>query len=73
MNFKVGKGLRPRGKKKGAIEIDDELTIKVGQASITMKKNGDITIKGGKINIKGQSDVVIKGSKTSDQLRVGKQ
>jgi type VI secretion system secreted protein VgrG len=28
-----------------------------------LKKNGDIVIKGGKINIKGSSDVVIKGSK----------
>jgi type VI secretion system secreted protein VgrG len=28
-----------------------------------MKKNGDIQLKGGKINIKGSGDVVIKGSK----------
>jgi type VI secretion system secreted protein VgrG len=51
------------GKKKGVIEIADELSIKVGSASITMKKNGDITIKGKKINIKGSGDIVIKGSK----------
>lgn len=65
MNVKVGKDLALGVDKKGAIKVEDELTIKVGQASITMKKNGDITIKGGKINIKGQSDVVIKGSKTA--------
>ena len=65
MNIKVGKDFALGVDKKGAIKVEDELTIKVGQASITMKKNGDITIKGGKINIKGQSDVVIKGSKTS--------
>jgi type VI secretion system secreted protein VgrG len=28
-----------------------------------MKKNGDIIIKGSKINVKGSGDVVIKGSK----------
>ena len=64
MNVKVGKDFALGVDKKGAIKVEDELTIKVGQASITMKKNGDITIKGGKINIKGQSDVVIKGSQT---------
>jgi type VI secretion system secreted protein VgrG len=27
-----------------------------------MKKNGDITIQGKKINVKGSGDVIIKGS-----------
>ena len=45
---------------------DDEIVIKTGDASITMKKNGDITIKGKKITVKGSSDVVIKGSKVSE-------
>jgi type VI secretion system secreted protein VgrG len=64
MKLKVGKDFSLGVDKKGAIKIADELTIKVGQASITMKKNGDITIKGMKVSIKGQSDVVIKGMKT---------
>ncbi|MFT3925143.1 MAG: type VI secretion system tip protein TssI/VgrG [Myxococcales bacterium] len=51
------------GKKKGVIEIADELTIKVGSAQITLKKNGDITLKGNKITLKGDSDLVVKGSK----------
>ncbi len=51
------------GKKKGVIDIKDQLTIKCGKASITMKKNGDITIEGKKINIKGSGNVVIKGKK----------
>ena len=45
--------------------------IKTGDASITMKKDGTIVIKGkditvegsGKINVKASGDVVMKGSK----------
>jgi type VI secretion system secreted protein VgrG len=53
------------------INAGDSVTIKTGSASITMKKDGTIIIKGkdiaiegsGKINVKASSDVVIKGSK----------
>lgn len=59
--------------KKLTITAADEITIKTGDASIVMKKNGEITIKGkditldgsGKINVKASSDVVLKGSKVS--------
>jgi type VI secretion system secreted protein VgrG len=59
----VGKNLK--------ITAADSITITTGSASITMKKDGTITIKGkditidgsGKINVKASSDVVIKGSK----------
>jgi len=62
-SLKVGKNL--------VIEAADSVTIKTGSASITMKKDGTITIKGkditiegsGKINVKASSDVVVKGSK----------
>lgn len=61
--LKVGKNL--------VIDAGDSVTIKTGSASITMKKDGTIVIKGkditvngsGKINMKASSDVVIKGSK----------
>ncbi|TPN85025.1 type VI secretion system tip protein VgrG [Mesorhizobium sp. CU2] len=53
------------------VEAKDEIQLKCGDAIITMKKNGDIVIKGkdvsinasGKINAKASSDVSIKGSK----------
>jgi len=53
------------------INAGDSVTIKTGSASISMKKDGTIVIKGkditidgsGKINIKASSDVVMKGSK----------
>jgi type VI secretion system secreted protein VgrG len=62
-SLKVGKNL--------VVDAGDSITIKTGSASITMKKDGTITIKGkditvngsGKINIKASSDVVVKGSK----------
>ena len=48
------------------IEGTDQVEIKSGSASILLKKNGDITIKGGKINIKGSGDVIVKGSKIGE-------
>jgi type VI secretion system secreted protein VgrG len=51
--------------KKVLISAEDEIILKTGSAEIIMKKNGDITIKGNKINVKGSGDVVIKGSKVT--------
>jgi len=48
------------------LEAEDELTIKVGKATLVMKKNGDITMNGKKITIKGDGDVVVKGSKIAE-------
>ena len=45
---------------------EDEIHLKCGSAEILLKKNGDITVKGNKINVKGSSDVVIKGSKIAE-------
>ena len=53
------------------IDVGDEIVIQSGSASITLKKDGTITIKGkditldgdGKINVKAGGDVVMKGSK----------
>ena len=54
-----------------SINADEEITIKTGDASIALKKDGTITIKGkdvtlqgsGKVNVKADSDLVLKGSK----------
>ena len=61
--LKVGKSL--------VIEAADSVSIKTGEASITMKKDGTITIKGknitvqgsGKVNVKAGGDMVLTGSK----------
>ncbi len=63
MSLNAGDDFGIKGDKKGVIEIKDQLTIKCGKATITLKKNGDISIKGKKINIKGSGDIVMKGSK----------
>lgn len=48
--------------KKIQMVAEEEICIKTGSAEIVMKKNGDISIKGGKINVKGSGDIVMKGS-----------
>ena len=68
---KVGEDDSLKVAKNLVIDAGDSITIKTGSASITMKKDGTITIKGkdvsidgaGKINVKASSDVVVKGSK----------
>ncbi|WDT75877.1 MAG: type VI secretion system tip protein TssI/VgrG [Candidatus Manganitrophus sp.] len=63
LGVKVEKKLTIQAGDAISITSDKEIVLKAGDASITLKKNGDITIKGNKINIKGDGDVVIKGSK----------
>jgi len=62
----VEKGYSLKAKKKIFIESKDSIEIKTGSASIVMKKNGDIQIKGGNITVKGSGDVVLKGSKIAE-------
>jgi type VI secretion system secreted protein VgrG len=73
LSVDVSKGETRSIGKKLTVTANDQITFTSGSASITLKSNGDITIKGanitldgsGKINIKASSDVVIKGSKVS--------
>jgi type VI secretion system secreted protein VgrG len=59
--------------KKLLFDAGDEIVIKTGDASITLKKDGTIILKGkdvsisasGKINANASGDVIIKGSKVS--------
>lgn len=60
-SLKVSKGNQSVDvKKKISIEAGDELHVKVGMASLTMKKNGDITIKGKNITLDGTGKVTCK-------------
>jgi type VI secretion system secreted protein VgrG len=59
----AGDSIDISGKKDGAIELKDELIIKVGGAKALLKKNGDILLEGKKINIKASGPIKIKGSK----------
>ncbi|CAM2011229.1 type VI secretion system Vgr family protein [Acanthopleuribacter pedis] len=49
--------------KKAVLKIKDQLTIKVGSVTAVLKKNGDITVKGKKMNFKASSKIKMKGSK----------
>jgi type VI secretion system secreted protein VgrG len=69
----VGKDQRIQVGKKFYLEAGDEIVLKTGSASITLKKDGTIQLKGkditisgsGKIGVKASSDVTIKGSKVN--------
>ena len=64
---KVGKDDELSVGTKLVINAGDEVVIKTGQASITMKKNGDITIKGKKIEVDAMSDLKLKGMKVASE------
>jgi type VI secretion system secreted protein VgrG len=51
--------------KQFTIEASDGVVIKAGDASITLKKNGDIVIKGKNISEDASGNVTVKGSKIS--------
>ena len=67
----VGKDDSTKVGKNFVVDAGDSITIKTGDASISLKKDGTITLKGkdilikgsGKIEVKADSDIVIKGSK----------
>lgn len=52
--------------KKIQLKAEDELTIKVGSAEITVKKNGDITMNGAKLTFKASGALTLKGSKIAE-------
>jgi type VI secretion system secreted protein VgrG len=68
---KIGKDDTLEVAKKLMITAGESVVIKSGDASITLKKDGTIILKGknitvegsGKINVKASSDLVLKGSK----------
>ncbi len=48
--------------KKVQIKAEDEISLKVGTASITVKKSGDVEIKGTNIKVQGKAKVDVKAS-----------
>jgi type VI secretion system secreted protein VgrG len=70
----IGKDDKSQVGKKFYLDAGDEITLKTGDASITMKKDGTIQIKGkditvtgsGKIGVKASGDLVLKGSKIAE-------
>ncbi len=62
MSISVGDNLNEQVGKKILIDAGDQITLQTGAASITMKKNGDITIKGKNIVVQGSSNVNVKAA-----------
>lgn len=59
----AGKDVTVNAGKNVTITAGDQITISAGSASIVLKKNGDITISGNKINVKGDGKITVKGEK----------
>ena len=64
-NFSLtaGNGITVEAQKTVIISAADELILKCGEASIVLKKNGDISITGKAISVKASGDLVLKGQK----------
>ena len=70
----IGKNDEIQIGKKLAISAGDEILLQTGKASILMKKNGDIQIKGkdititgsGKVNVKASGKMTLKGSQIAE-------
>lgn len=65
MSLTVGKNYSVDVSKKTNLQSGDQIILKTGSATITLKKNGDITVQGKKITVKGSGQVTIKGSKVA--------
>jgi len=61
---KIGKDMDLNVGKNISVTAGDSIVLKTGSASITMKKNGDITIKGKNITVQGSSKINVKASST---------
>ena len=62
----VVKGTYSVSAKELNLVAEDQLTIKVGSATITLKKSGDVVVKGGKVELTASGDLILKGSKISE-------
>ncbi len=63
MTLTAGTNLKVSAGKKARIEAVDELVIQVGQAIVTVKKNGQVYVAGTKLTLKASGDVLVKGGK----------
>jgi type VI secretion system secreted protein VgrG len=59
----VGQDLSIAAGKEIVINAGDQLTLKTGQASIILKKSGDITINGTNVRAKASGELDLKGAK----------
>ncbi len=65
LTLQVGDNYSMKVSKKTSMDSGDQIKITSGSATVTIKKSGDITIKGTKITVKGSGKVTLKGSSIS--------
>ncbi|KIG17556.1 putative VGR-RELATED protein [Enhygromyxa salina] len=65
-SLEVTDRLTIKGDEKVIVEAAEEMVFKCGDASITLKKDGKIQIKGKDVLVKGSGNVVIKGQEVAE-------
>ncbi|MDC0721704.1 type VI secretion system Vgr family protein [Nannocystis bainbridge] len=63
VNVTAGQNINLASGKNAAVVAADKLVLQCGDATITMKKNGEVTIQAKKLSVKASGEVAIKGSK----------
>ena len=63
VNVTAGQNLNVSAGKNASVVAADKITLQCGGATITVQKNGDVTIKAAKLSVKASGQVTIKGSK----------
>ncbi|AUX34392.1 MULTISPECIES: type VI secretion system Vgr family protein [Sorangium] len=63
MTVTIGKSAKEDVKEKKTMIIGEKLAIQCGDATITIEKNGNVTVQGKKITVKGEGPVRVEGKK----------
>jgi len=63
VNIAAGENVNIAAGKNAGVVVAGKMTIQCGDATVTLKKNGDVSISARKLNVKASGEVTIKGSK----------
>ncbi|MGK3992639.1 type VI secretion system Vgr family protein [Sorangium sp. So ce1024] len=63
MTVTIGKSAKEEVKEKKTMIIGEKLAIQCGDATITIEKNGNVTVQGKKITVKGEGPIRVEGKK----------
>jgi type VI secretion system secreted protein VgrG len=62
MSTTVGSNQSEKVELEKTLEVGSKLTIKVGDATVTIEKNGDVTVQGANLSVKTTGDVKVESS-----------
>ncbi|EDM76802.1 Rhs element Vgr family protein [Plesiocystis pacifica SIR-1] len=66
LRLEAGDRMTVKGEEKLIVEAAKKLTLRCGDASLTLSEDGKVTIKGSDIKIKGSGNVSVKGQSVAD-------